>query len=183
METKTKRGSTINAVIAEGRLTITVKDGEGEPMTLVIDPAKLSPEVTAYAILHGMKQRIVDAAAIARDEATGVTATPTDKFNAMNELVLHYMSGSPDWSLTRSGGEARESGGLVLRALATVQGVDIATMRAKVAAACEKRGISAKAYYKTIADAPAVASEITKLKASGAKVGDAEALMAELGGE
>lgn len=177
-EKATKRNAVVSAVIDAGILTITVPDVG----VLTIDPASLSPEVRAYAVLHGMKQRIVDAAAIARDESTGLPATPADKFAAMKELADHYLSGASEWSPTRSG-ERAESGGLVLRALAKIQGLPLDEMRTIVAAKAEKRGISLKAYYKTIADAPAVAAIISELRAAGAKVEDAEKLMGDLMGE
>ena len=54
------------------------------------------------AQVHGFVQRISDAAAMARDSKTGASATPQQKFEAMQRLVEHYQSGSSEWSPARS---------------------------------------------------------------------------------
>lgn len=80
------------------------------------DMRKLSPEVRQRAILHGMTQRISDAAAIARDPDTGESASAQDKFDAMKRLVAHYESGTSEWSRRPVAGEG-QSGGLLFKAL------------------------------------------------------------------
>lgn len=70
--------------------------------TLVLDTRKLSEGNKLRAMLHGMVQRVSDAAAMARDSKTGASATPQEKFEAMSRLVEHYASGSGEWSPARS---------------------------------------------------------------------------------
>lgn len=180
METKTKKGATIQAAIADGRLTITVAGHE----PLVVTGEALSEANRAYAILHGMKQRIVDAAAIARDTTTGLAATPAEKYEAMRELVAHYMSGAEAWSPTRTGGGAKGGdGGVTLRAMAKVRGVPVDVLKGQVEAAAAKRGMTTKAYYAIVATYPDIAAEIAAMKAAGQGAGATAAdLLDELGG-
>lgn len=70
--------------------------------TLVLDTRKLSEGNKLRAMLHGMVQRVSDAAAMARDSKTGASATPQEKFEAMSKLVEHYASGAEEWSPARS---------------------------------------------------------------------------------
>lgn len=74
--------------------------------TLTLDLTQVAQANLDRATFHGFKQRIPDAAAIARDEGTGVSATPAEKFAAMKRLVEHYNSGAEGWALTeRAAGE------------------------------------------------------------------------------
>jgi len=85
--------------------------------TLRLTVNKLHEKIHARAAIHGMVQRVSDAAAIPRDTKTGKSATPQEKFNAMAQLVNHYESGSAEWN--RKGGERgpRElTGAALLRA-------------------------------------------------------------------
>lgn len=72
---------------------------------LVLDTRKLSEQNRLKAMLHGMVQRVSDAAAMARDPKTGASATAQEKFEAMKKLVEHYQSGSGEWSPARVIGE------------------------------------------------------------------------------
>lgn len=69
--------------------------------TLVLDLNKVSQANLDRATFHGFKQRIPDAAAIARDETTGKSATPAEKYAAMKRLVEHYNSGAEGWTLNQ----------------------------------------------------------------------------------
>ena len=84
--------------------------------TLVLHLERMSESNRAYAALHGMKQRISDAAALPCDEVTGKPASPFDKFDAMQELIDFYECGTSDWNRKGSGG-GRPSGGLLLQAM------------------------------------------------------------------
>lgn len=67
------------------------------------------------AAIHGMIQRISDAAAISRNPETGKPATAQEKFDRMAQLVTHYESGTSEWSRVGQGGGNR--GGYLFRAL------------------------------------------------------------------
>lgn len=69
---------------------------------LILNTREVSEANRNRAMLHGMVQRISDAAAMARDSKTGASATPQEKFEAMRRLVEHYQSGSGEWSPARS---------------------------------------------------------------------------------
>ncbi len=105
---------TIAATIDAGILTI-VCDGK----TLRIDPATFSPEIRLAAMLHGFKQKVVDAAALSRDEATGQSATPGQKFYAMNDVVTQLTEG--DWN-KRAQGDGSAGVGLLVSALMRLTG-------------------------------------------------------------
>lgn len=75
--------------------------------TLALDLSKCSEKVRERAAVHGMVQRVSDAAAMARNSKTGASASPQEKFEAMSRLVEHYQSGAEGWSPTRAEGGAR----------------------------------------------------------------------------
>lgn len=66
------------------------------------------------ALLHGFKQKFVDAAALSRNPETGRSATVADKIAAVRVVFDRLASGGP-WNLPR--GEGAATGGLLLRAL------------------------------------------------------------------
>lgn len=86
--------------------------GVGE---LKLNMENLSAEVKHHAAIHGMIQRISDAAAISRNPETGKPATPAEKFDRMQDLIAHYMSGTSKWSRVGQGSGNR--GGYLFRAL------------------------------------------------------------------
>lgn len=93
-------------------LTITTSDGD----TLTTDVTELPKNIQLQLMLHGAKQKIVDAAAIPRDVITGASATLGEKFAAMSEVQQRLQDG--EWNKTReagAGGGAND--GLLFRAL------------------------------------------------------------------
>jgi hypothetical protein len=86
--------------------------------SVTLHAERLSPEVMAYAALHGLKQRISDAAALSRDDTTGKPAMPAEKLAAMQQLVDFYETGTKDWNRKREGGSRISSDvGILTRAL------------------------------------------------------------------
>lgn len=81
-----------------------------------MDLTAIHGDIMRHAAIHGMIQRISDAAAISRDPETGKPASAQDKFDAMSRLVAHYESGTSEWSRKPVAGE-REKGGLLFKAL------------------------------------------------------------------
>lgn len=103
--------SSIHATtLPAGNLTLSFVTGD----RLVVKTADLSPEILAYAIMHGLKQKLVDAAAISRNTETGRPATPVDKYEAV-KAVYDRIIVEGRWNATREGGGA--VGGLLLKAL------------------------------------------------------------------
>ena len=110
--TKTTNTPAIAAEInADGTaLALTFSHGR----TLTIKPAELSKSIIAQAIMHGLKQKLVDAAAISRNTETGRAASVADKFEAVREVYDRLLAG--EWNKRREGG-ASAAGGLLFRAL------------------------------------------------------------------
>lgn len=94
-----KRANWTIAHKVEGETIMFSVKGAGN---LVLDTRGVSVQNKSRAMLHGLVQRISDAAAMARDSKTGASATPQEKFEAMKRLVEHYQSGSEEWSPARS---------------------------------------------------------------------------------
>lgn len=90
--------------------TLTLRFANGR--TLTIQVGDLSPAILAQATMHGLKQKLVDAAAISRDPATGRAATIDTKFDAVNAVLGRLCAG--EWNKRREGSP---TGGLLLRAL------------------------------------------------------------------
>lgn len=88
----------------------TVKDAG----VITLEMARLNSAIIDHAAVHGMVQRISDAAAISRDPKNGQAATPEEKFEAMQKLVEYYHSGTGEWSRVR---EAGPKGGFLFEAL------------------------------------------------------------------
>ncbi len=172
-----KANSVINTTInaADNTITFDVR-GAG---SVTLNMSRMSPENLAYAALHGMKQRVSDAAAISRNPDNGQPATPQDKLDAMAALVAHYESGGVEWGIRKAtGGAGAKPSGLTLRALAQVQGVGVATMRTRVDGLAERKGLTAAAILRELAKSPAVAKVIAEMKAVDAP--DADGLLGEL---
>ena len=104
-----------NAQIAVSRvsfneLVFTFADGQD----LRIDAGKLRNDIRHEAIMHGLKQKIGDAAAIGRNPETGRSATLSDKYAAMRAVAERLRAGS--WNAERGEGGA-PAGGLLFAAL------------------------------------------------------------------
>lgn len=104
-----KRNATISATIDGTTLTLTFANGE----TLIMRGDALNNDVQQYAMMHGLKQKLVDAAAISRNPETGRAASVEDKYQAVKTVYDRLLAGQ--WNATREGGGA--TGGLLLQAL------------------------------------------------------------------
>lgn len=104
----TKRNATITATINGTALELMFANGE----TLIMRGDALNMDVQQYAMMHGLKQKLVDAAAISRNPETGRAATVEDKYQAVKTVYDRLLGGA--WNATREGGA---TGGLLLQAL------------------------------------------------------------------
>lgn len=75
----------------------------------------LSDDIRGLAMLHGLKQKLVDAAAIGRNPDTGRSATTDDKYAAVREVYDRLLAGN--WNKGRGDGGSSVNGGLLFRAL------------------------------------------------------------------
>lgn len=105
-----KRIPAINAEIVGEILHLAFANGAA----LSLDSLALTPEITRAAIMHGLKQKLVDAAAIARNPETGRSATIEDKYEAVKTVYDRLLAGL--WNAPRGEGGA-PSGGYLLQAL------------------------------------------------------------------
>lgn len=164
----------IEATVTDGG-TLTLEFRHGE--TLTLRPEALTPEIQRAAMLHGLKQKLVDAAAIARDTVTGRAATIQTKYDAVREIFDRITGENPSWNKPRAGG-AGGQGGLLARAIARYKNVALE---------------SAKAYLDRLTDAqkqalrvdPRIATVINELRLETAKPAgiDTDALLSGLGGD
>lgn len=67
----------------------------------------------AVLAIHGLKQKLIDAAAISRNPETGLSATVADKWAAVEAVWKRLQSG--EWNAAR--GDGTGSGGLLYKAL------------------------------------------------------------------
>ena len=113
--TTTTTKKDIEARIADdGTLMLEFRHGE----TLKLHPEWLTPEIQRAALLHGLKQKLVDAAAISRDPTTGRAATIATKYEAVREVFDRITNPeAPSWNKPREGSGGGGAGGLLFRAL------------------------------------------------------------------
>ena len=116
MNDTTKRNATITATIVtngtdERPCALHLKFADGKE--LAITASQLTNNVMEYASFHGLKQKLVDAAAISRNPETGRAASVEDKYQAVKTVYDRLLAGS--WNAVREGGGA--TGGLLLQAL------------------------------------------------------------------
>lgn len=164
-DTTTMKVPTIAATIEGNVLTLTFSNGR----TLTVDRARVADDIRHQAMMHGFKQKLVDAAAIARNPDTGRSATVDDKFNAVNEVYQRLLAGH--WN--KPAGEASSGAGTILaRALKVLYPAkDI------VAYLANKTPDQKKA----LRGVPAVAAAIAALKPEPDSSGvDTDALLGEL---
>lgn len=93
-------------------MSLTLAFSNGDAMTVRM--SDLTPAIATQCLMHGLKQKLVDAAAISRNPDTGRSATVGDKYNAVREVLDRLLSGQ--WNKVREGAGA-VSGGLLFRAL------------------------------------------------------------------
>lgn len=79
---------------------------------LTVKSMDLAPEIIGQALMHGLKQKLVDAAAITRDPSNGRSATVDTKYDAVKAVMDRLLEG--EWNKRREGGP---TGGLLKRAL------------------------------------------------------------------
>lgn len=147
-------------------ITLTFSTGE----TLVIQASDLTVEIAQHAMMHGLKQKLVDAAAISRNPDTGRSATVADKYNAVLEVYNRVMSGQ--WNKGRGDGYSQQVGGLLYRALCILYP---AKTPAAIKSFLDGKSNSEKAALRA---APKIAAIIDTLRADSDA--DADAMLADL---
>ena len=156
------RNSTIEARVNDATGTLHLSFDNGERIDLSVD--ELTPAMRTMAMLHGLKQKLVDAAAISRDPETGRSATTADKYRAVKAVYDRLLAGS--WNAVRGEGTATGTGGLLFAALVRIY-------PAKSAEALREylSGLSL-AQQAALRKNPRVAPIIEEIKAERAAAGD-----------
>jgi hypothetical protein len=135
--------------------------------------ADLSENVKVRGLLHGLKQRVSDKAAIPRDTATGKSATPGEKFEAMRALGAHLSSGTVDWEMRKGVGGPRgpsDETRLVLRAIAEIQGISVADLEERLERRLADSGEKIGGWAKKMAGAPGAAGDNIRAKMAELRV-------------
>ena len=173
--TKTTNTPAIAAEINADATALVLTFSHGESLT--IKPADLSPTIVAQAIMHGLKQKLVDAAAISRNPETGRAASVADKFDAVKEVYDRLLAG--EWNKRREGGAGGSAGGLLFRALCRMYAgkKDADAIREFLEAKTDAEKAALRKNAK-------VAAIIEEIRAESAKPGDASSdnLLADLEG-
>lgn len=166
----------ISAAIDGTVLTLTFSHDPAAP--LVIDATRLTPEVQQAAMMHGLKQKLVDAAAISRNPDTGRSATVEDKHAAVREVFDRLHAG--DWNKRREAGTGGQS--LLLAAMCKLY----AGRKTETELREWIKGLTDEE-QSTLRSSARVAPIIAEIKAARdakkSKGVDANALFAELDGE
>lgn len=105
-------------------LTLTFINGK----EIVVYANTLSEEIRNQALLHGLKQKLVDAAAISRNLDTGASASADDKYNAVRKIADRLMKDGAKWNEGRASTDAPATAGvnnILLRALMQMTGRDL----------------------------------------------------------
>ena len=150
-------------------LSLSCVNGE----SLRITVSDLSSTIIDMAVVHGLKQKLIDAAAMSRNPDTGKSATPDDKWNAVKAVYERLLRG--EWNAARGEG-GTGAGGLLMRALARLYPVKSADqLRAFLDGKSKAEQAALRANTK-------IAAIIEEIKAESAKSGDVDtdALLDEL---
>ena len=163
----TKRVPAISAEVVGQELTLTFANGE--VLRTYVDT--LSPEIQRDAMLHGLKAKLVDAAAIARNTDTGRSATIDDKYDAVKVIFDRITSANGTWNQSRGDGTGAASG-LLVRAIMQLQSKPRATVEAFLEAKTKEQKAALRAN-------PKIAAIIASMQAAASKV-DSDELLSEL---
>lgn len=164
---------TIEATIEGSVLMLTFSHGE----SLTLDSTTLSVEITAQARMHGLKQKLVDAAAIARNTTTGKSATVEDKFLAVREVYDRLLAGH--WNKPKGepgAGKGKREREVLIMAVARLRGVAVGETRAWI----EERSDAERT---ALAANPRVAALMAEIRAEQTRVDpsiDSEGLLNSL---
>lgn len=121
----TSKKSTITADMFVPKMTLTLTFVNGKEV--VIDANSLSDEIRNMAILHGLKQKLVDAAAISRNLETGASATVDEKYEAVKKIADRLTSPDGKWNEGRSAADGTSSStvqNILVRAVMRMTGHD-----------------------------------------------------------
>jgi hypothetical protein len=161
-------------------LTFTV----GSAGSFTVDPSTLADDITRRAMLHGLVQKVSDAAAMPKADLTGdAEKDAATKFEAMKSVAERLAAG--EWS-KRSGDGSGPVAGLIFRAFEEWVS-DIAAKKKVAAPSAEKvratYDAKTRAEQLALRNVPAIAKIIDRIKSErgAAATVDTGSLLGELG--
>ena len=168
-------------VVEKDGMPVAVKFISQTGETLTADIQTLSPAIIAQLIAHGLKQKVVDAAAISRNPETGRTASVQDKWEAAS-AVFDRVVNQGQWNAVREGGGGGAGeGGLLVRALVQVYGKTTEQIKAYLDGKTDAEKAALRGHAK-IAPVIAKIREADNARKAGAAKVDADELLAGLDG-
>ena len=167
MELKFKGENAVVGTATEGRKVVVGVKGFA-PMVIDLDDPRLSPEVIAAAAINGFRQRLMDAAALKRDTATGKSATAQEKDAAIRKLYDHYISGSAEWELQR-GAVGPRIDPLVVRAIMEAFSKSEDVVRAMIETNSEKQGLKPAEYCAALVENAKVKPIVERMRQEALK--------------
>ena len=155
--------------------TVTVTFANGQD--LAVDVSTLSPEMQQQAMLHGIKQKLVDAGALSRNTETGKPASVDDKYAAVAEVHGRLLAGVWHKERAKKADETVASKDLLARALMQMTGKDRAYVDDYLSAKTKEQRNALKKN-------PRVAAIVAELSAATVSNGiNTDELLGELIGE
>lgn len=106
-----KKQAAVSVSVIGNELAVSFANGHVER----IDVDALDEGLRYTALCHGLKQKIVDAAAMSRNTETGAPASAEEKRQACIAVIERLRAGH--WNAERGSGEGTGSGSLLFRAL------------------------------------------------------------------
>ena len=167
-----KKTPAIVAAINEAQTGMTLTFSNGK--TIIVNTLNMSQCILDYATMHGLKQKLVDAAAISCNPETGRPATIEDKYEAVAGVYDRLMAGQ--WNKPRESA-GTVAGGLLFKALCRMYATKTPEYIREFLA--KKTDAEKAALRKN----PRVAEIIETIKAENAKdddSGDSDAMLDEL---
>ena len=145
---------------------------------IIIDAAELADNVRGYAMVHGIKQRVIDAAAISRNADNGASATPAEKYAAMRKVADALVSGK--WGVEREA-----AGSDLCRAMReafpdAAHPASAEAFAAWITASAKARSVSDGAIRNALAGSAKIKPIMDRLAAERGKGVDADALLDDL---
>lgn len=166
----TKKVPVIAGDVNGSILTLTFQDGR----ILTLDATKVSADIQHAAMMHGFKQKLVDAAAINRNTDTGASATIDDKYDNVREVYDRLIDVNGTWNKQRGDGSGSSAGtGLLVRALMAIYGKSEDEVR-EILDNCSDDEV------KAVRGNPKVAAKMAELKQAKSTI-DVDAVLGKFG--
>lgn len=172
-----RSNAVVKSAYADGQFTFTIAGFT----PLVLEETSISEANAHRAFQWGIIKRVVNKAALSRDEATGKSETSAEKYAEIKRMVDHFASGSEAWGM--GPGAGFDNSATILAAIARVKSYSVKMAETFVGkfAAAEYAG-DVKAALKYLATGKQVALAMLELRQErlGTAAIDADAALNEI---